>query len=271
MILKIPIINSLLRNFANKFEEGSIVMIKSGFAKGMLWKRYHRYVNSYWVGIYELPVQKRIILELKKGDTFMDIGANAGFFSLIAAKAVGETGRVIAFEPLPMNVEVIKEQFELNKLNQCECIPFAVGNIIGKTEFILPKAKSGSSSPSTAYIKGIQGNKESSEHITESYIIDIITLDHFCQKYNVFPDLIKIDVEGAESDVLKGASLLLRSDKAPRIIMELHEGTSNAIQNQLKNYGYRFFTLQGKPIDNILNLRYFLAYPPFIHKEPVRF
>lgn len=53
--------------------------------------------------------------------------------------------------------------------------------------------------------------------------------------------------------------------------MELHEGTSNAIQNQLKNYGYRFFTLQGKPIDNILNLRYFLAYPPFIHKEPVRF
>lgn len=261
-VLQIPIINGLIRKFANKFEDGSIVTIKSGYAKGMLWKRYHRYVNGYWAGIYELPVQKRIALELKEGMVFFDIGANAGFFSLVAAKLVGERGKVIAFEPLPMNINVIKEQFELNGLTQCICIESAIGSHCRRSKLFLPVNEKSEGKYSEACLV----NGDISE--LESYEVDVITLDYFTHKYNIFPDLIKIDVEGAESDVLKGASLLLQSDKAPRIIMELHEGTSNDVQNQLKSYGYRFFTLQGKPIDNISNLRYFLAYPPFIHKEP---
>src|SRR5216683_2563800 len=110
----LPLIGPALRRMARRFPEGSVVRIHTGLAAGLNWRRHHRYVGGYWIGNYELDVQHALKRLLRPGDVFYDIGANAGFFSLLATKLVGPTGRVVSFEPLPENVQSIREQMELN-------------------------------------------------------------------------------------------------------------------------------------------------------------
>src|SRR3954452_16330369 len=107
---RIPGVGRLLRWVARHYPEGSVVTIKHGEAAGLKWKRHHRYVNGYWIGQYELDIQAALKRELKPGQTFFDVGANAGFFTLVAAKIVGASGKCVAFDPLPMNQESIREQ-----------------------------------------------------------------------------------------------------------------------------------------------------------------
>src|SRR5258706_14337105 len=101
MVGKVPVVGSALRKLARRFPEGSVVEIRAGVAAGYKWKRHHRYVNGYWLGHYELEIQDLLKHELKAGQTFFDVGANAGFFTLVAAKLVGLAGRCVAFDPAP--------------------------------------------------------------------------------------------------------------------------------------------------------------------------
>src|SRR5882672_9992409 len=90
---QLPGAGTLLRWWARRYREGSVVSIARGSAAGMKWRRHHRYVNGYWIGIYELPLQRAIARELESGNVFYDVGANAGFFSVLGATRVGQTGR----------------------------------------------------------------------------------------------------------------------------------------------------------------------------------
>jgi hypothetical protein len=94
---RIPVVGRALRWLARRYPEGSVVTIHTGRAAGFRWKRYHRYVNGYWPGIYELLIREALARELKPGQVFYDVGANAGFFSLVGACCVGPGGRVFAF------------------------------------------------------------------------------------------------------------------------------------------------------------------------------
>jgi FkbM family methyltransferase len=256
----IPIVNKLLRYFAHRYKDGSIVCIKRGYAAGMLWRRYHRYVNGYWVGIYELEVQKRIALELKEGDIFFDIGANAGFFSLVAAKIVGKAGQVVAFDPLPMNAQVIEEQFNINQLKQCRCICVALGRKEGMGELILPKTSKGEPSTSTAYLASV---KLKNDEIMDQFQISVTTLDDFLDREGLIPAFMKIDVEGAEHDVLHGGKKLLHSARAPRIFIETHgQDVAKKVNKQLCAAGYKFLSLKGDLLANGLTERHYLACPP---------
>src|SRR3954464_11056302 len=95
---RIPVMGQFLRWVAHHYAEGSVITIKHGEAAGYRWKRHHRYVNGYWIGHYELEIQNPLKRELRSGETFFDVGANAGFFTLVAAKLVGTSGRCIAFD-----------------------------------------------------------------------------------------------------------------------------------------------------------------------------
>src|SRR5437667_8053089 len=119
MVGRVPVVGSALRRIARRYPEGSVVEIRSGAAAGYRWKRHHRYVNGYWLGHYELEIQDLLKQELESGDTFFDVGANAGFFTLVAAKLVGQSGRCVAFDPSPENDQSIREQLELNRLSNC--------------------------------------------------------------------------------------------------------------------------------------------------------
>src|SRR3954471_7327801 len=135
LVGKMPLLGPALRRMAHNFPEVSVVEIRSGEAAGFRWKRHHRYVNGYWIGQYELPIQQALKRELRAGQTFLDIGANAGFFTLVAAKLVGPTGKCVAFDPLPANIESIREQIELNSLSYVTPIQQAVGDQVGESTF----------------------------------------------------------------------------------------------------------------------------------------
>lgn len=265
---KVPILSTLLRHLARRFEEGSIVKISRGMAVGMLWKRYHRNVNAYWLGNYELPVQRRIALELNDGDTFFDIGANAGFFSLVAAKVVGKTGRVVAFEPVPVSAMVVREQFEINNLAQCTCVESAVGGSVGERVIVIPQGEDMKASLPKASLKEVDGEVHG-EKPEGSFLVEVTTLDSFVESEGVAPNLVKIDVEGGEAEVLAGGSGLINSGKAPRIIVETHgQETVNFIEKNLRSAGYRFFDMRGKPLQSLFAERHLLAYPPRFAEEP---
>ena len=233
----IPVVAPILRWYARRYEEGSIVRIARGYASGMKWKRHHRYVNGYWTGVYEIGLQQALARELKKGDVFYDLGANAGFFSLLAAKLIGPQGRVFAFEPLPENIESIKEQIIINSLDFCELIPKAVSDRSGEIAF---------AAAHHASLGSINVQREND--VKEVLTVETVSLDEFVLDHPR-PDFIKIDVEGAEADVLTGAGTLLKSEDAPVLLIELHgRDKARKVEAILDSCGYQIADVSGNAL-----------------------
>jgi FkbM family methyltransferase len=257
---KTPIVGNLLRWYARRYEEGSVIRIARGNAAGLRWKRFHRYVSGYWIGIYEMEIQQALARELKSGDTFYDIGANAGFFSLLAGRLVGPAGRVLAFEPLPENIESIREQFSLNSMRQCQLIPKAVADYSGSASLVL------ADNNSMGRI-GDAGNMESGNVMT----VETTTLDDFVAS-EAIPDLIKVDVEGFEVEVLTGARGLLNSAHAPKLLIELHgDDKARQVEAILSARGYHLTDLSGSRLSNgAVGHTHIVAYPPNMHPRPIQ-
>ena len=235
---RVPVLGTTLRKLARRYPEGSVVDVRTGVAAGLKWKRHHRYLNGYWVGHFELEIQNALKRELKAGDVVYDIGANAGFFTLIAARLVCPAGRVVAFDPAPENCESIREQVELNGYGpHCAAVQKAVGGAVGKASFCF--AWEGSP-------MGHLGGAARGEHSVE---VDVTTLDEAIDAYGR-PPFIKLDVEGAEGDVLAGARRLLASGPdRPRWLIELHGPKCEAdVKRQLAAAGYHFFDRDGQPV-----------------------
>jgi FkbM family methyltransferase len=250
----IPLVGSVLRWYARRYEDGSVVRIARGQAAGMKWRRHHRYVNGYWTGIYEIDLQRAIARELGPGNVFYDVGANAGFFTVLAAKLVGSTGSVFSFEPMVENAKSIREQIDINSLNQCELIIKAVSDRSETASFVPAEHNAlGHLSSSGAEPAGADKGLLS---------VQTVTLDEFALSHAP-PDVIKIDVEGAETEVLAGAHSLLGSPRAPKLIIELHgEGKARGVEAILVSFGYRLTDLDGTPLaGGATSHRHVIGYP----------
>jgi FkbM family methyltransferase len=233
---KIPLLRRVLRSFARGYREDSVTTIRSGIAAGYRWRRHRRYVNGYWLGQYELPIQHAMRHELKAGEVFYDVGANAGFFSLVAARLVGKGGRCIAFDPWPSNYQSIREQFALNSLDNCVAVGQAVGQADGKATFSSPD-----SATNTAHLGPSAPGEISIE-------VEVITLDTARKLYGS-PSFIKIDIEGAEVEALRGAATMLIEDR-PRFLIEVHTPACEAgVKQILESAGYSLSQLDGKVVD----------------------
>ncbi len=228
----IPLLGDALRRVARGFPEGSVVTIHSGLAAGMRWRRHHRYVNGYWIGNYELPIQEALGRLLAPGGVFYDVGANAGFFSLLAAKRVGAAGRVYAFEPLGENLASLREQVEVNALEQVEVVEGAVGASTGTAELSFAPGQN-----SEAHLGDPRGAGE------RTMTVPVTTLDDFVAAHRR-PTLVKIDVEGAEIAVLAGAARLVADGTA--FLIELHGlDKGESVTATLRDAGYRLERLDG--------------------------
>lgn len=247
----LPLLGPSLRKIARRYPEGSVTTIRNGHLAGYRWKRSHRYVSGYWLGHYELPIQKCLARELKPGDIFYDIGANAGFFSLMASNCVGPAGRVFAFEPLPENVRSIRSQVELNAVANVTVVQAAVSNREGTVEF------SNGQDTSTAHIKGVRAEKDDAP----AFSVRAVALDQFSRETSV-PDFMKMDIEGAELMALKGACRLLGSAHPPKILIEFHgERLRQKCMTILADFGYLFYSLAGEPFDLKADDRHILCIP----------
>ncbi len=252
---RFPFLGAILRWLARRYPEGSVVRIKNGHLTGYKWKRSHRYLSSYWMGTFELPVQDCLVRELKPGDIFYDIGANAGFFSLLGSRCVGDRGQVFAFEPLPENIGTLKSQLELNQVVNCTIVETAISDQVGEVQF------SEGSETTTGHIKSIESNEG------RVNIVKTIALDEFT-KTNSPPDFIKMDIEGAEVLALQGARGLLTKANPPKFLIELH-GESNAkkVCAIFEKEGYVLYTPSTIRTDSICMARYVLALPKKAIKE----
>jgi FkbM family methyltransferase len=150
-----------------------------------------------------------------EGDTVVDVGAHIGLYSLIAAKRVGPSGKVIAIEPDPENCNLLQRNIELNKLTNVTIFKRAAFSSSSKLKLYLPGKERGFTKLST-----IMANRAVTENFLE---IDATTLDHLMLMQGMTQvNWIKIDVEGAELEVLKGAIVTLSVSKDIALLIEVH-------------------------------------------------
>jgi len=246
---RVPWLSRVIRWYAGQYPENSTVKIRHGQAVGLWWRRHHRYVHGYWIGHYELPIQEALKRELKPGHTFFDLGANAGFFSLVAARLVGARGRCVAVEPLPDNCANIHEQIEVNSLGQCSVVNEAISDFVGSAAFFFASAGS-----SMAHL----GEARKGE---QQVPVNVTTLDSICARFGK-PDFIKMDIEGAEVQALKAAAHTLR-DLRPGWLIELHGSEcEREVKTLLQKARYGFFDLRGLALNpNQALPRHFIARP----------
>lgn len=169
------------------------------------------------MGIYELPLQKALSKHLNQGDIVYDIGANVGFFTVISAKLVGNSGHVYAFEPDPNNIKSLEHNVQLNSFANVTVLKQAVARSTGTGELLLGRHSGGHTLSTTA--KSQAPKYQSSPKIP----VKLVAIDDLvAQQIIAPPAVVKIDVEGAELDVLQGMSQTIKKFK-PIIIYEIDD------------------------------------------------
>ena len=169
------------------------------------------------MGMYELPLQKALSKYLKEGDVVYDIGANVGFFTIISAKLVGDSGSVYAFEPDPDNIKNLEHNIQLNSFAQVTVLERAVSRST-KTGELLLAGHSGSRTLSTTAKSKSQKYQSCPKIPVQLVAID----DLVAQQIIAPPAVVKIDVEGSELDVLQGMSQTIKKFK-PIILYEIDD------------------------------------------------
>jgi FkbM family methyltransferase len=135
---------------------------------------------------------------VRPGSIVLDVGANVGSYTLLFAIWAGPAGRVFAFEPSPEARDGLRQHIQLNGLkDRVEIVPAAVSSTVGSTRFAIDGA-----SGANAIAAGDHAAARSIE-------VETTTIDAFCERQGLRPDVVKIDVEGAELDVLQGARRVL--------------------------------------------------------------
>jgi FkbM family methyltransferase len=165
-------------------------------------------------GQYEEHLEQILRQELKDGDVFIDLGANEGYFSVIASRLVGKQGRVYVIEPQSRLWPVILKNFQLNARFNYTLIPYLVGEKSGEAELNL------SSTINTGASTTVHRTNKFLKSVQKS---PMLRLDELINHYQISRvGLLKIDIEGMELDALKSLGALLNSNIIRNIVVELH-------------------------------------------------
>lgn len=181
--------------------------------------------SNFLLGTYE-PEQTKLFAEMvKPGDVVFDVGAHFGYYTLLASKIVGPKGRVVAFEPSPGNLARLYRHIELNDRKNMTVLELAVSDHEGTARF---ETRTGS---------GVG-------HLADDGPLEVklTTLDSL--RDLPLPNVMKIDVEGAEVGVLTGAKSLLERAR-PIIFLSLHGDDLKArCMEMLAKLGYSFQSIE---------------------------
>lgn len=202
---------------------------------------------TYVDGRYEPNEMFSVANLLKPGMSFVDIGAHEGIFSLLAAVAVGPDGAVHAFEPSPRERARLAANITLNRLENVHVHPVALGETSHTATLLVSDAEHPGHNTLGAF---------SHRETTHAYSVDVNveTLDRFVEQLAIERiDLMKLDVEGSESAVLKGAATTLNSFR-PVLILEAQqtalERMGSSVEELLRllaSHGYRIETFGRRP------------------------
>jgi FkbM family methyltransferase len=234
---QIPILGPLLYHSYLKifFGEGKPAKIRGGLLAGKTWLRFMRTtVDNYIAGTHEMPVQDALAKYLRPGMVFYDVGANGGFFSLLGSYLVGPAGRVVAYEPHPITAAQLKKQIRANDMTNVDVVVAAVSDTPG-----MAKLSDDTSSDTLSLVDA--------ERARRTITVVTTTLDRET-KVRPAPDILKIDVEGAEIEVLRGGREFIFSSR-PILLVEIHSAEiATKYDDLMSELGYETLDLSGNKI-----------------------
>jgi FkbM family methyltransferase len=192
-----------LRYVLKDMTAGMTLRIKAGPLAGMRWGMFagRRFIR----GDYSKRVIPMFLDLLKPGDVVYDVGAHVGYYAICAAQKVGAAGQVVAFEPAPINVKFLRNHLRLNDVRNVQLIEAGVSDAMGKARF-----------------DSERGTGRGRLDDRGDRAIDIVTLDELCKSGEIRPpNVIKMDIEGAETKALHGARETLARHH-PAVFVSLH-------------------------------------------------
>jgi FkbM family methyltransferase len=218
---------------------------------------------DYLSGSSERPVQDAVVRHLRASGVFYDIGANMGFFSLIAARVSGPSGRVYSFEPVAENAAMVRANASLNAFANIQLFELAVGRNSRDDELLLT-GWDGGSAVSTSVVKP-------DSPVTRRQV-RVVALDDLIPAENLLaPTFVKIDVEGLELEVIQGMTKTIAVAK-PVLLYEIDDGNREAflrrwqeVDDHVAALGYEVTHLADSYANLKWNVGHSLAFP-----KPVR-
>ena len=183
---------------------------------------------------------------LRPGDTFFDVGAYVGWHSIYAARLVKTHGKVVAFEASPANAFCLDFHRRKNRLIQMEVVAAAVADQ-PSGELAIHLLNGGDSTSNSIQFGDAYASSQANQRVTRA-TVPRTNLDLQARRH--LPDLVKIDVEGAELLVLQGAETLM-TGRRPPIILAAHPswlaegGSPGQILELLHQRGYEIFDVAG--------------------------
>lgn len=231
--------------------EGRVRRIKNGPLTGA---KYYHYrwstpsadlVETNWNDHMPAVLAK----EIKGKKCFFDIGANWGFYVLLANRHRDAGCQIVAFEPHPQSAKELGTQITLNHVEQAIVIQAAVSNQIGTLDFV-----------DTGSAIGQQLAAVSDRQQARTITVPTTTLDAASANYGP-PDIIKLDVEGAENMVLTGGSETFTKHR-PILLVEVHgEERSGPFYDLMDSYNYRCVTMDGQTVTDRTYHHHLVCYP----------
>jgi FkbM family methyltransferase len=190
--------------------------------------------HGCWLGSYEYEKQKAFSAVVKPGHVVYDLGANVGFYSLLAGILVGPEGHVFSFEPAPRNLGFLRRHLRLNQMTNCSVWDAAVGASDGTANFDL----------GPGFSMGCL-----MDQLQNGLSVRTVTLDGLVASGKLSPpDVIKCDIEGGEYGALTGASQILVKF-SPIIFLATHgPDVHRQCCGLLSDLRYRLTPLDGRPL-----------------------
>ncbi|HEV2170738.1 MAG TPA: FkbM family methyltransferase [Candidatus Binatus sp.] len=203
---------------------------------GLIYLNLHEHPMMVQVamGTYEAAKQAMIRRRLRPGMTFIDVGANVGFFTLQAAQLVGNSGRVISIEPAPQNYEYLNRSIQLNGYANTRALPIALSDRDGTANLqILPL----STAHTFTQLKPQYSNLPKVTVPTKT--LDAVVAEEKLERV----DMVKIDVQEWEIEVLRGSIETLQSNPQLVMFLDLPKRLEmrRAIAEILAPFGYTYF------------------------------
>jgi FkbM family methyltransferase len=227
---------SLLRTLGERVATGEGT-IRRGPAAGLRIDASGR-MPGYVLGTADYEEQLWLAEHLKPGETFYDIGANIGFFTLLAARLVGPKGAVVAFEPLPANVDQLRKTIALNDLSNVTVVASAMSSTESVGQFAPGR-------------DARDAGRLVAQPADGTIEVRVTTVDAAAEQRSLRPpSVIKVDVEGEEVETLRGALETIARHR-PVLLVEVHwlgRLFLDFVEEALAPLGYRASTLGGEQL-----------------------